>query len=334
MGRRRRGFTLIELLVVIAIIAVLIALLLPAVQKVREAASRTRCANNLKQIGLACHTFHDSKGFLPPLLLGRPFATWAVLILPYIGQGNLYSQWNIQTDYYAQTNAARQGLVAIYFCPARRGPMLSQDAINHGDVPDIPTPPNSFVRSTTDPAYPGACGDYAATVDAHNVFGYTKQAPGALLPAQTVPPNDVSLSAGGLKKGDTITSWTGRTNLLSITDGTSNTFLIGEKHVRNGFFGLVLQSNGSSTQIGDGSIYNGERASTVGRQCGNTRQLVIDINLGSGTGVNSLGSYHTGICQFVFCDGSVKAVSVGLSGDVLGLLTARDDGTPIPNYGF
>src|SRR5579872_3094595 len=92
----RKGFTLIELLVVIAIIAILIALLVPAVQKVRESAARTQCVNNLKQLALGCHNYHDVNHFLPPSRIARDaYATWCVLLMPYIEQEAAYNLWNI-----------------------------------------------------------------------------------------------------------------------------------------------------------------------------------------------------------------------------------------------
>src|SRR5947209_7125601 len=103
---KRAGFTLIELLVVIAIIAILIALLVPAVQRVREASARTHCGNNLKQMGLAFHGYHDTfKAFPPSRIDGNGGATWCVLILPYIEQNDLFKLWDMRQLYYNQSPA-------------------------------------------------------------------------------------------------------------------------------------------------------------------------------------------------------------------------------------
>src|SRR5437588_1035852 len=107
-NRKRRAFTLIELLVVIAIIAILIGLLVPAVQKVREAAARAQCQNNLKQLALGIHNYHDVNKQLPPARVARDaYVTWPVLIMPYIEQGPLYKQFDIRLGFTQQPASAR-----------------------------------------------------------------------------------------------------------------------------------------------------------------------------------------------------------------------------------
>lgn len=140
MRSRKRGFTLIELLVVIAIIAVLVALLLPAVQQAREAARASQCKNNMKQIGLALHNYHDTHSILPPAYLylpgggglqGAPAANgdtgpgwaWGMIILPYMEQQNLYNSFNVNAPCWAPQNSA-SALVSVssYLCPSATSP--------------------------------------------------------------------------------------------------------------------------------------------------------------------------------------------------------------------
>jgi prepilin-type N-terminal cleavage/methylation domain-containing protein/prepilin-type processing-associated H-X9-DG protein len=304
-SHRRGGFTLVELLVVIAIIAVLIGLLLPAVQKVREAASRAQCANNLKQIGLAIQNYHGVYNQLPSTRLYMRYASWPVLILSFMEQDNLFRQWNLTENYYDQTGAARLSQVKSYYCPSRRAPpQVSIDDSPHNGVP------NSILA-------PGALGDYACSGGTY-----------ANNPQVDLPACNGAMCVGipQLANGLCLSSQS-QTSLASITDGTSNTLLVGDKHVPLGKFG---QSGNGLT--GDGSIYNGDYARNFCRLAGPGFPLGQGPYDLSANWSGRFGSYHPGICQFVFVDGHVSDLVNSLDTNILMLLAVRNDGQPIPDY--
>ena len=313
----RRGFTLIELLVVIAIIAVLIGLLLPAVQKVREAAARMKCQNNLKQIGTAAHAYHDAVGTLPPSRIYDTYASWAVLILPYIEQDNLYRQWDITRPYSAQPLATVQTAVPVYYCPSRR------------------SPPSLTTVASLDANKPGAAGDYAGC--GGDRLGYTAELDGwdPNNPSSPTPADGVIIAArGSVVAGGRVSGWQGQVTLFTIPDGTSNTLMFGEKHVPRAT---------TNADIGDASIYNGNHHRTIDRVAGNGTSSSVAggpwrYNLGTGpTDVGGgperyqriFGSYHAGVCNFVFADGSVRSLPVATDPVVLGKLSSRNDGQPV-----
>jgi prepilin-type N-terminal cleavage/methylation domain-containing protein/prepilin-type processing-associated H-X9-DG protein len=214
---RRYAFTLIETLVVIAIIGICLGLLVPAVQKVREAASRIGCANNLHQIALAVHTYHDSHGAFPVDSEAGPWGpygpqthawSWLARLLPYVEQEALYKQADIPTATLYQARGAVAQEIRVFLCPSDTalGAGPRKDAADLG----VWNPPFIAVGQTN---YKGVSGANWAWGDArwHN--------------------RGTNGSSDGLNQGDGIFCrsdfWNPR-RLASITDGTSNTFMIGE----------------------------------------------------------------------------------------------------------
>lgn len=294
---QRVGFTLIEMLVVLAIIMLLMGLLLPAVQRVREAGHRMSCANNLKQIGLALHLYHNDYHRLPPSRMLDRRGTWFVLILPYMEQQSLYSLWDLNRTYYQQPEAARKGLVKSYFCPTRRTPGSGVDFSIDGD---IPSDGDSSVTN-----YSGALGDYAGNMGTTSM---DFDGPGC----ENMTPNGVFEYPRGIRFSD-------------IVDGLSNTLMAGEKHVPLNRFGRGWL---------DCSIYNGDYPTCSCRAAGWYPGFPVAFPLARSLRDPSpvFGSYHPGLVQFVFCDGHVKALPVTIDLQTLTHLAHRFDGGVVDDF--
>jgi len=332
LPRKHRAFTLIELLVVIAIISLLIGLLLPAVQKVREAAARMSCGNNLKQLALATIQFHDQQGAFPPariasrppevalppgtildLETGQP--TWVVRILPYLEQTALAQQWNLTQTYSQHPEAARTTRVNAFYCPTRRNPQANSTSF--GNTGTVTLPCGCILPAT--PVLPGACTDYAGnhgdlspgTLGLSTDFYWGGNGTGVIITSRPKP---------GVPSAD----WPDRIRIDSITDGTSNTLLIGESHIRQSQLAKLPD---------DGPAYDGTRFHYSTRVGG----LGLPLATGphddvEGNSWYAFGSWHPGICQFAFADGRVAALRNTISTITLGQLSHRADGSTIGEY--
>jgi prepilin-type N-terminal cleavage/methylation domain-containing protein/prepilin-type processing-associated H-X9-DG protein len=328
--RGRTAFTLIELLVVIAIIAVLIGLLLPAVQKVREAANRARCINNLKQVGLALHNYHHTYGRFPPSAVGpgpqvgwspQEYSwSWNVFLLPYLEQTAAYTALAPDTRTAEQALAAAgsdpqlkavfQTPLPLYVCPSDTGPATTTDRT----IPTFANPPQAF-------PFPVARGNYVGMNYDGDGTTWTSAATGIF---------------GEANKS---------TTLAAITDGTSNTLMVGERcweYHQRGHPHLVFAAfhyvNRRRVTADDPHLNRPMADALATSKYGINPYSADSVNPPQTNGDfawdrrSNISSLHTGGANFVRADGSVTFIAETVNQTTLDRLFDMSDGQVLGDY--
>ena len=315
MARQKKAFTLIELLVVIAIIAVLIALLLPAVQQAREAARRTQCKNNLKQLGLAFHNYADVYQMLPrnnPLVtrgdgLKYVQGPWTLALLPFLEQSNLYNLWNHNLGFAEGSNLELvKTRLPFYNCPSNPNPQVSS------------FPPPTASSFTADSTALGAGVRYNASAVDYAAVQQIRR-----------PPMDNNATTSPFLPG--IMPQDNPQRLAAVTDGLSNTMILGEAA------GFPKRYN-RRTSVGDNAPVFCHLGSWV-------RFLPIKSNQGgdilyggnclincTNYAATNLYSFHDGGVTILLADGSVRFLSENVGMDVVFRLFAMQDGETLSDF--
>jgi prepilin-type N-terminal cleavage/methylation domain-containing protein len=301
-GRGPGGFTLIELLVVIAIIAVLVGLLLPAVQKVREAAARAKCANNLKQIGLALHLYHDAAGAFPPGATVANNLSWNVFVLPYLEQSAL-------SDLISRAGGAFNG------APNQEGPNKNVHALNRVPVylcPSATQPLATHPSSTLSDGRQTFAKHYFGVMGAKG----TNPATAAAYPFDPAPSGQGGFALNGVLGRDS------RVAIKDVSDGTSQTLLAGElsrpggdgaSWVRGIAFGTTTYATGTTGMSAAKNVNFGINVLLTP----NSADQFNDI---------SFSSNHTGGVVFALADGSVRFVAEAVNSGAYKAAASRNGG--------
>jgi prepilin-type N-terminal cleavage/methylation domain-containing protein len=335
-----RGFTLIELLVVIAIIAILIALLLPAVQQAREAARRTQCKNNLKQLGLACHNYHDTFGQFPQNYDGRPVSEmtggnwqqgygdfgWIVMALPYLDQAPLYNQFNFSDrsgsggsfGWTSQQNTnAASTIIPALMCPSN--PQPNKVSVDVAGCSGGGTFNNTQVgRSDYCGNLGFIAGDWRSCLvqDGGNI-PLTKggEAVGIVLDAW-----GEGNSQNYLQSMNGVFSFMGSAKIRDVTDGTSNTIMIMEDHH---WAAGKTQPQNYARDIGWASPMQVSTAANL-------------VNQGYGYNdphkCHGISSTHVGGAHLLMCDGAVRFLSENIGVNTLQAIATRGSGVPAGEF--
>lgn len=324
---RCSGFTLVELLVVITIISLLIALLLPAVQNAREAARRTTCENNLKQLGLAVHNFENANKKLPPSNNRVPgqMVSWLVYLAPYLEEGHFYHKWNFAKDWYAPENQP-----------------LVNTQLNVLQCPSAPNPRTATVSSTTSippvSDFPAACGDYSVVelIDSgvYNAGLLPIDYPRRGMFANIFPPTQVLPAAGvgGYPQYPTYFS--------DCIDGLSNSLMIVEDAGRPEWW-IQGQRNITTPNLATGAptawgVWASSAAGATFQARGHSEDGLVNPGPCAVNCTNDRGVYgfHANVAMTCFGDGSVRSLSKGLNIFVLYGLVAVQDGKTVSTSDF